>query len=159
MDTQSLLVFQIAADVVLLVAVLFLLWRIGRNVGRAGSLPLDEQYLSDLRRLIEESRGEAARFSRTMEESCQKFKDLAAHLGEKEANLAGLIAEAKRILARVDMPEGRRGGNSGSGYEQVVKLLQAGLPVSEAAGQSGLTEGEVSLILDLEKKKRETARS
>ncbi len=150
MDTQSLFIFQIIADGVLCLVILFFLIRLGRNIGKAGTPALEEKHLAEFRKLIQESREETGRFSRTMEESCRKFRDLGAALADGEARLAGLIQEAKRLQS----PDHRDIAAGDDPYEPILQAFRKGTGVKEIARQSGLTEGEVSLIIDLDNKKR-----
>jgi hypothetical protein len=164
MDMQALLIFQIVADVVLCIAIVFLLTRIGRNIGQARAPLGDEQYLAELGLLIKESHAEAEHFSRTLDESCAKFKDLAVHLEEQEARLALRLQEVNRQLKGGQSPDktpDKAPGQTpdqeaGSKYANIIALLKTGLTVKEAARQSGSTEGEVALIFELEKKKTES---
>jgi hypothetical protein len=154
---QALLIFQIIADVILCIAILFLLMRIGRNIGQAKPLVVDEKYLAELEKLIQGSRAEAEHFSRVMDESCLKFKDLAAHLEAQEAKLAERLQEVNRLEKCPPPPlDNTPGHDAGNKYGNVIALLKTGITVKEVALRSGLTEGEVSLIFELEKKKTES---
>lgn len=153
MGMQALMIFQIIADIVLCIAILFLLMRIGRNIGQAKPPVLDDASLAELGRLIQESRAEAEHFSRVMDESCAKLKNLAAHLETQEAKLAEHRQEVNRQLEQSRLPEGAPDHDVSNKYTNVSALLKMGLTVKEAARQTGLTEGEISLIFELEKKK------
>jgi deoxyadenosine/deoxycytidine kinase len=156
MDMQALLIFQIIADVVLCIAILFLLTRIGRNIGQARSPLLEEKYLAELGKLIQESHAEAEHFSRIMDESCIKFKDLAIHLEAQEAKLAERLREVNRQLEKAPPSDSTHDHDADTKYGNIIALLKTGMTVKETAQQSGLTEGEVSLIFELEKKKTES---
>ena len=149
---QSLLIFQIIADVFLCIAILFLLTRIGQNIGKAKT-PVVEKYIAELGKLIQESRAEAEHFSRIMDESCGKFKELAAHLETQEAKFAERLLEVNQQLEKCQPWERAHDRDTGNKYGNIIALLKTGLTVKEVAQQSGLTEGEVSLIFELEKKK------
>ena len=149
---QALLIFQIVADVVLCLAILFLLMRVGRNIGTSKTSVVAEKYLAELGNLIQKSRAEAEHFTRTIDESCIKFNDLALHLEEQERKLAERLQEINRqeICHHQDsapMPD------DSNKYTDIRALLNTGLTVKEVAQRSGLTEGEVSLVFELEKKK------
>ncbi len=150
MGMQALMIFQIIADIVLCIAILFLLMRIGRNIGQAKPPVLDGTSLAELGRLIQESRAEAEHFSRIMDESCAKLKNLAAHLETQEAKLAEHRQEVNRQLEQSRLPDRVHDSNK---YTKVTALLKTGLTVKEVVQQTGLTEGEISLIFELEKKK------
>ena len=150
---QGLLIFQIIADVILGIAILFLLTRLGRTIGRAKAPVGEDKYLAELGQLIRDSRAEAEHFSRTIEESCIKFKELASNLETQEAKLAQRLEAADQQLAKC-YPAGMvQDPDSGDKYSQVISLLRTGVTVREAAQRFSLTEGEVSLIFELDKKK------
>lgn len=153
---QELLIFQIVADVVLCIAILFLLTRIGRNIGPPRPPMLEEKYLAELGKLIQESHTEAEHFSRTMDESCIRFKDLAIHLEAQEARLAERLQGVNRQLEKAPPLDSTHDQEADNKYSNIIALLKTGMTVKEAARQSGLTEGEISLIFELEKKKTET---
>jgi len=150
---QSLLIFQIIADVVLCLAILFLLTRIGRNIGQTKAPVVEEKYLAELGRLIQESRAEAEQFSRTMDESCLKFRELALNLERQEARLAERLQEATRQLEKSSQPDMTQDQQAGNKYGHAIALFRTGISIRETAQRTGLTEGEVSLIFELEKKK------
>ena len=153
---QALLIFQIVADVFLCLAILFLLMRIGRNIGKAKSPVPAEKYLAELGKLIQESRAEAEHFSRTIDESCIKFRDLADKLETQEAKLAERLQEVHRQQEKCHSQDLAQASDAGNKYSNIIVLLKTGLTVKEVAQRSGLTEGEVSLIFELEKKKTES---
>jgi hypothetical protein len=153
---QALLIFQIVADVVLCVAIIFLLTRIGRNMGQPGAPVVEEKYLAELGKLIEESRTEAEHFSRTMDESYMKFKELSYNLEMQEAKLAQRLQEADRQLEKCHPPDGIPDQAADDKYGKVIASLKTGLSVREVSQRTGFTEGEVSLIFELEKKKTES---
>jgi len=156
MGMQALLIFQIIADVVLCIAILFLLMRIGRNISQTRSPVVEEKYLAELGTLIQASRAEAEHFAQIIDESCIKCKDLAIHLEEKEAKLAARLHDVDRQLGNSPPPAGLPEQERGDKYGNISALLKTGMTVKEAAQQSGLTEGEVTLIFELEKKKTES---
>ncbi len=158
MKTQIILVIQIIADVVLCIAVLFLLIRIGRKVASSHTSVMDEKYLLEFKNLLAESHAAAAGFFRTLDANCEKFKELAADLEAKEKSLTALLQEAQRKLenfSRIGIaPDSYF---SEQKYDLIMKLLGQGVSEAEMSKRSGLTAGEISLIIDLERKRREAA--
>lgn len=154
---QGLLIFQIIADFFLCAAIIFLLMRIGRNIGKASPpVVVEEKYLTELGKLIRESRAEAEHFSRTIDESSRIFRDLSSHLEAQETKLAERLQEVNRQLES-SPPTGSTPVNDAvNKYGNVAAILKEGMTIKEAAQRSGLTEGEVSLIFELEKKKAGT---
>jgi DNA-binding NarL/FixJ family response regulator len=109
----------------------------------------------EISRGIQESRAEAELFSRTIDESCIKFKDLADKLETQEAKLAERLQEVHRQQEKCHPLDPAQASDAGNKYSNIIVLLKTGLTVKEVAQRSGLTEGEVSLIFELEKKKTE----
>ena len=156
METQTILIFLIIADAVLCIAVLFLLSRIGKHISRPQSPVYDGEHLLEFQRLLDESQDAAAGFFRTLDINCNKFKELASELEERERSLTALIREVQKKSEKFKLIGG--GADDPSSEEKhnsVIDLLRAGLSVEEIAARSGLPAGEVSLIIDLERKKRE----
>jgi hypothetical protein len=152
MDIQSILYFQIVADVVLCAAMVILLWRSGRKGGRKGTPALDEQSLRQFRKLLDESQAAAERFILTIDEGYRKFRELAVDLDKREHRLQSLIEEMNK---RTKGPENRVLSDDETGsrarYEATLKYLDEGLPLEEVARRTGLTSGEIVLISELEK--------
>ena len=154
-DTQTILIFLIIADVVLCIAVLFLLVRIGKNISRPQSPVHDEKHLLEFQRLLGESQDAAAGFFRILDANCNKFKELASELEEKEKTLAALMREAQKNMGEFKLIGGAGAPFSEGRYDPVMGLLKEGLSTEEIAARSGLPAGEVSLIVELERKKSE----
>ena len=55
MDVKTILIFQLIADILLCIAFLFLLLRIGRNIQRHGIAAADDRYLSEFKKLLQDS--------------------------------------------------------------------------------------------------------
>lgn len=151
MDTQTILISLIFADAVLCIAVLFLLARILKNINRPQSPVHDGEQLLEFQRLLGESQDAAAGFFRTLDINCNKFKELASELEEKERSLTALIREVQKKSGEFKLISGDAGDpSSEEKHNSVKELLRAGLSVEEIAARSGLPAGEVSLIIDLE---------
>src|SRR3990172_1502853 len=153
MDVKTILIFQLIADILLCIAFLFLLLRIGRNIQRHGIAAADDRYLSEFKKLLQDSQNDAARFFLKVDESIEKFKELALSLERKEESL-------KMLVQDVQWQEDKCGTMGRAIYEissekrhdQIMKLLETGLTAEQIAGCTGLTIGEVMLFVDLEKK-------
>lgn len=155
MDIQAILIFQIIANVVLCGAILFLLLRIERTVNKANAPVTDEKSLLQFQQLLTESRDDADRFSRTLDESYRKFQELAISLEVREERLRSLVEEIKRRTETVEMTE--HAGDEQAcekKYEPIMKFLEEGLPLEEIVERTGITSGEILLIDDLEKAKK-----
>ena len=154
MDVKTILILLLVTDIVLCMAFLFLFLRIGRNIGRRILPVADDKYLSEFKKLLQDSQNDAACFFLKLDESLEKFKDLALHLERKEESLKRLVQDVHGqgdqcgIMSHAiyDMSREKR-------HDQIMRLLETGLTVEQIAGCTGLTIGEVMLIVDLEKKR------
>jgi hypothetical protein len=157
MDMQSTLLFQIIADVVLCLAIAFLLMRLPRAINQAKAPVIDEKSFFQFRQLLAESQINGERFFRTIDEGYRKFQELAIGLEIQEEKLRVLVEEIKKITETVDLKE-HLGDEKDckKKYESIMNFLKEGFPLEEIAERTGITSGEIALIVDLEKiKKRE----
>ncbi len=158
MDMQALFIFQIFADAVLGIAVLFVFLRIRRTMSEAQPVAISSGQLVEFQKSLEQSRDEAAHFFRKLDESFAKFQELATSLEGKEERLNRLVEEVRIQCARLE-ELGRAGEEQAREpkYQKVLQLRATGLSSEEIAERSGLTVGEVALIVNLENSKKEAA--
>lgn len=155
MEIQAIFISQIVADVVLCLAILFLLLRMGRTENKTKSSVIDQNTLLQFKQLFAESRGDADRFLSTLDESYRKYQELATSLEVREGRMRALLEEVNRQTEKFKIAEHVRDEQSpAKKYERILKLLEEGLPLEEIAEQTGITSGEILLIDDLEKIKR-----
>jgi hypothetical protein len=155
MDIQSTLSLQIIADVVLCLAIVFLLLRLRRTINEAKAPVIDEKSLLQFRQLLAESQIDGERLFRTIDESYRKFQELAISLEVREERLRALVEEINRRTEAVDITE-HPGDEQAckKKYESIMNFLKEGLPLEEIAARTGITSGEILLIADLEKIKQ-----
>ena len=151
MDIQILSGIQIVADIVLCAAIIVLLRRSTAAVKERGGV---EQNLKQLRDMLNESQQAASRFLESVEESRRSLKGLFFQLEEKERKLKELL-QTGASDSGPGGPAARTAGEpaamSSDRYGEVIALHRRGLSGSDIARQSGIPEGEISLILDLER--------
>jgi hypothetical protein len=152
MAIELLPALQIFADLVLFFAIIFLIRIVNKEIKKR-SFPIDADSLSEFRRLIEDSRQSADYLSETLNEGRKSFKEIACVLDEKEKRLKLLIEESDSKLEEMRPGDSNRGER----YREVIKLAEQGLSEKETAHVLNLTEGEIRLILDLDRKKNENA--
>ena len=148
MTIELMLGFQILADVVLCLAIIVLIRIVNKEIKKI-SPGANAETLAEFRKLIEDSRRSADYLFQTLNEGRKSLKEIAYTLDEKEKRLKTLIEEPDRDL-KEDLNRGKK-------YEEVVKMAGRGLTEKEIAHTLDLTEGEVCLILDLDRKKNENA--
>jgi len=155
MDIQTLLIFQIIADVVLCVAIILLLWIIRRNVRQPRSI-IDNKSLNEFRRLLDESQIFGTHFLQALEDGREVLKEISANLDVKEKVIRSLISQSEEQIAKLKKAGTANEDNpsiSGNVYGDVVNWSRQGLSNQEISRVSGLAEGEVELIVDLANKK------
>jgi hypothetical protein len=205
---QFLLALQLISDIVLFVAVIFLLAIVGRSSWKrntAPPIPIDKQTIAEMERLISESQAATAHLIRAMDESRRALREAVCEVEEKdfrrvERKAAAGKAEAARLPAAarrqpapgpdspavpepgsagggrgkalVPSPENGRGNGhalkqggsksngeadtaSSADYQNVIEMARNGMSEKEIIEQSDLTEAEISLVLELNRKRNE----
>lgn len=154
MNPSSIFYVQIGIDVLMCGLILYFLWRVGRK--KAAPVPGDEQARQELRRLISESHESAQHFLEAIGEGRRNLRELAQVLDEKEARLQALCQRVEALM--VDARPGSGAAQSDSAAidrGQVLQMKKDGAAVSDIVRQTGLTEGEVHLIIDLARSQNE----
>jgi hypothetical protein len=145
----SLLHIQIIVEVVFFGAILFLLWRLKREMEKYRPLA-DGSVMEHLKKIMADSQDFANGFVTQMEENKRALNKLARQLDEKEKRLATLLDRAGAAMKQMDS---KRGDSepvlSAKRYDDVINLVQQGMNREEVSKQSGLTEGEITLIMEL----------
>jgi len=126
--------------------ILYFLWRVGKitAIHRPGSEP-DRQ---ELQRLIGESQQSAQQFLEALAEGRKALKEIAYALDEREARLQAACNRAEALTARVE-PGADGGDSSFLDREHVLQMANGGASIPDIVRKTGLTEGEVHLIIDL----------
>ena len=150
MTIEFILGFQILADIVLCLAIIFLIWLANREIKKRPPA-LDTETFSEFRKLIEDSR----RSTDYLFQALKEVKGIGYVLDEKEARLRALIKETdteSEDRKPVDSSRKKK-------YEDVITMASQGLTEKEIADTLNLAEGETSLILNLHRKKNENSAS
>ncbi|MBW2673295.1 MAG: hypothetical protein JRD89_07785 [Deltaproteobacteria bacterium] len=146
MTVEFMAGFQILVDIALFLSIVFLIWAVSRERKRRPP-EVDAQAFSEFKKLIEDSRNSSDHLFQALGE----VKKIAEDLDEKERRLMTLAGEPNTGS------KGRKteSATRGEKYEDVVKMAGQGLAEKEIADTLNLTEGEISLILNLHRKKNE----
>lgn len=140
---------QIIVEMVFFGAILFLLWRLKREIGKYRPLA-DGSIMDPLKRIMTDSQDFANGFVSMMEENKYALTNLARQLGDRERRLAILLKEAESVIKRLDSEQSKsESASSTKRYDDVINLVQRGMNREEVSKQSGLTEGEINLIMEL----------
>ncbi len=153
-NPQVFFVIQVVADVLLCLAVVFILTRVQQDLKKRQDFVRN---MAGLKQLIEESQKATAGLLEAMEESKRTLREVSLSIDEKEDRLNRLIERASSHIDKLDktsagldnvLPERR--------YDEVLRLAGRGFTPAEIAESLDLSEGEISLILDLARRKSDT---
>jgi septal ring factor EnvC (AmiA/AmiB activator) len=153
-NPQVFFVIQVVADVVLCIAVVFIITRISQDLKKRRSF---SKTMAELKRLIIESQKATAGLLEAMEESKKALRDVSLSIDEKETRLNRLIARAASHIEKLDKTSaGIEEVLPGKKYDEVIRLAGQGFKPAEIAESLGLSEGEIRLIIDLSRRKSES---
>jgi len=146
MTPLSLFYIQMGIDALMCALILYFLWKVGKITAAHGQG--SESDRQELRRLIVESQQSAQQFLDSLAEGRKTLKEIVYTLDEKEARLQAVCLRAETLTARV-VPETGGGASSFVDREQVLRMANDGASIPDIVRKTGMTEGEVHLIIDL----------
>jgi len=155
MNLELMLGIQIVADVVLCIVIICLLVLVTREIKKRNS-GVDPTALDEFKSLIEESRRSADYLLQTLDEGRRSFKEVAYTLDEKEKKLKLLTEDSHNT--QIMSPQESVTNNNSSRWkknEQVIAMAGRGFKEKDIAHALDLTEGEINLIVGLNRKKNE----
>ncbi len=145
----SLLHVQIMVEAVFFAAILFLLWRLKRDIEKYRPLA-DGSVINKLTKIMADSQEFTNGFVMQMEENKHALNKLARQLDEKEKRLVVLVDQAEAAIKQINSGWGDSAPVlSEKRYDDARNMVQQGMSQEEASKQSGLTEGEIDLIMEL----------
>ena len=148
MNPPAIFYVQIGIDIVMCGLILYFLWRVGMK--KRPSSADDEAARRELARLVSESQQSAQNFLDALAEGRRSLKELSYALDEKEARLRALFRQAEAVEAAALPGNGSDGSASdGVDREKVLGMKKDGASIAEIIRETGLSEGEVQLIIDL----------
>jgi len=146
---------QIVLDLVLFAAVIILLWRINANIKNPRLEPL-RKMTAELQSLIIESQVNADKFLQAMEQSRLALKEIALELDLKEKRVKTVLERSQQETETLNANrENRDSSFSQSKYSEVINMISKGYSEEETARQTGFTQAEIGLIIDLSHIKNE----
>ncbi len=156
MSVNLLLVCLLLADVILCLAIIILIVIVNREIKKRRGGP-DENSLAEFRNLLNESQTSTNHLLEVMNESRKALKEIAYVLDEKEGKLRALVEESRieyeKLVAAV--PHADK-GKLDKRYEEVIAMVKQGLSKKEICQRLELTEGEIDLIIDLDRTRRKS---
>ena len=157
MDIRLLFFFQIFADFVLCLAIIFLLRQLSKSKKpHPPTFPaVNEKTMLEFKILLEESQQAASNFLASMEESRKKLREVVQLLDNKEKSCREIIEQSLEL--KVSSQNGDKGGKLFPDNQQgdIIEMFGQGLTEQEISRRTGLTEGEIGLIIDLNRSNKE----
>jgi len=158
MSQQIFFIIQFLADVALLAVIVFFIYRIHEE-SRRRPAGVEPRMLAEFRKLLAEAQNGSASLVQAMDEGKKALKDISRALDEKEYRLKRIMEQSEIQLEKA-APNPRAGEFAGeAGFAEAVRMARRGMDPKEISKHLGLPEGEVSLILDLDRRRSEAARS
>jgi hypothetical protein len=140
---------QIIVEIVFFGVILLLLWQMKRDLERYRPLA-DAAAMDLLKKGMAESQEFAEKFVTQMEENKQALSRLSRQLDEKEKRLSALVDQAEAVISQMHAGRDTVGtGSSEKRYDDAINWVRQGMSREEVSKQSGLTDGEIGLIMEL----------
>jgi hypothetical protein len=147
MTPLTLFYIQMGIDALMCGLIIYFLWRVGKITAVHG--PGSEPDRKELQRLIVESQQSAQQFLEALAEGRKALKEIAYTLDEKETRLQSICLRAEALTERVESKMDKGDTSSFIDREQVLRMANDGASIPDIVRKTGLTEGEVHLIIDL----------
>lgn len=158
MNQQVFFIIQILADVAFLAVIVFFIYRIHEE-SRRKPAGVDPRMLAEFRKLLVECQNGSASLVQAMDEGKKALKEISRALDEKEVRLKKIIEQSEIQLEKATPVPGAGAFAGEAGFSEAVRMARRGMGLREISKHLGLPEGEVSLILDLDRRRSEAARS
>jgi len=151
----SLPYLQIIIDIIFFVTILLLLFLLQKKIGQKPPA-IDVSTINEFKKLISDSENFSNQFATAMEESRQQINKLIKQLDDKERKLVMLLEEAETAIQNFSSKKAKsESDKTYNQYDEIIKMARQGLSLDEIAKRSGVTEGEINLVMELAKN-RET---
>ncbi len=151
MNIQSPIFLQLLIDLALLIAVLILIWRVNANLKKP-LIKSHQDMMKDLKTVVAQSQASSENFLEALEKSRLALKEIAIELDLKEKRVKTLLVKSD---AANGVDEKRKPCAPQEKYKQVVDMIRQGYTESQTAENTGFTEAEIGLIIDLYRVKNE----
>jgi len=137
--------------------VIVLLCIVVTRESRKRSHGLNQDSFEEFKKLIEGSQKSAEYLSQAISEGRNSLKELSYKLDEKERRLRRLVEDSEIIQEKAKGEKNRTGERAdlSKTHDSAVRMTQQGFSGKDIADTLGVPEGEINLILDLDRKKIE----
>jgi hypothetical protein len=151
-DLFSLLHLQIIIDIAFFISILILLRQLDKRIAK-GSYSVDVSIIDEYKKFIMDSQDSTNQFLKAVENSEHRLTRLAYQLDNKEKRLMGLIEQVEGLIKQVDSHQenGEPICSEADKYDRIIKMIQEGQGRDTVAKRIGVTEGEINLVMELEK--------
>lgn len=156
MSQQVFFIIQILADCALLVAIVFFIYRI-HGESRRKPEGVDPGMLAEFRKFLVDCQNGSASLVQAMDEGKKALKEISRALDDKERRLKKIIEQSEIQLEKADPGPGTGVFAGEAGFSEAVRMARRGMDLKEISKRLGLPEGEVSLILDLDRRRSDAA--
>lgn len=147
----SLLHVQIIIDILLFVVILLLLYQLNKKI-KERSPVLEDSTVKELKKIIKISENNVNQFMAAMEDNKQQLNKLIEQLDGKGEKMVLLLKEADGVLEKLSSQKlGLESATLSDKYDDILKMARQGFSADEIAKRSGMTEGEIRLIVELTK--------
>lgn len=146
---MTLLHLQIIVDAVFFAVILILLWQLKRSIAK--SQPhANGASIQELKKIMAESREFAGEFMTAVEDNKSAIHTLARQLDDKAKRLMALLEEAERSIKKLESCREKSAPvSTKEKYDDIIKMIEQGMSLEDVAKKSGVTEGEISLVMEL----------
>ncbi len=147
----SLPYLQIMIDIAFFIVIMLLLRQLNRRMAR-NPLGGDGATVEELKKLMADSRDSSDLFLGAVRESEENLHKLARQLDNKEKRIVILIEKAESLIQKLTSQQAKAESvaSDGGKYAQILRMVQEGLSREEVAKRSGLSMGEIDLVVELE---------
>lgn len=150
MELNYLLYIQILIDILLFVAIVVLVWQLKRKIDQT-AVHADRPTITDLKAVMVDSEQFVNQYMKSIDENKDHLTKLIRQLDDKERKMVLLIEEADNALQKFDRQKKVADSPINDQYENISEMARQGLTVEEIAKRSGISEGEVNLVVELAK--------
>lgn len=141
-------------DVIFFVAILFFLQQLNKKITQKDKV-IDAGMLHQFQALLSESQTATDRFITVIEQEVRTLQKLVRQLEEKEKTMVSLLEAAEASV------EKRPGGEPAvppppiDRNAEILKMVREGLDRQTISQQTGFTDGEIELVIELDRAGRD----
>jgi hypothetical protein len=140
---------QILIDFAFFITIVLLLCQLNKRMVKQPP-PVDKKAVGELHKIISDSQEYVNHFLKAVEENETAMNKLIRQLDSKEQKLIMLIEQAEALTQKSDSRKtASEPISSSEKYDDILKMIQQGLSREVVAKRSGLTEGEINLVVEL----------